>query len=69
MAHEHGAVAMVSDIENLGYKEVILTCDGEPAMGCVQEEVNRSRVDQTIPEISVPGDSRTNGAVERSVTP
>ena len=32
MVHEHGAAAMVSDIERLGYKEVILKCDGEPAM-------------------------------------
>ena len=32
MVHEHGAAAMVSDIERLGCKEIILKCDGEPAM-------------------------------------
>ena len=32
MVHEHGDAAMVSDIERLGCKEIILKCDGEPAM-------------------------------------
>ena len=56
MVHEHGAAAMVSDIERLGYKEVILKCDGEPGMKSVQEEVERRRMDPTILENSVPGD-------------
>ena len=67
MVHEHGANAMVKDIEKLGYKEVILKCDGEPAMQSVQEEVKRRRVDPTILENSIPGDSRSNGAAERAV--
>ena len=67
IVHEHGAAAMVSDIERLGYKEVILECDGEPAMKSVQEEVKRRRMDPTILENSVPGDSRSNGATERAV--
>ena len=67
MIHEHGAVAMVKDIEKLGYKEVILKCDGEPAMKSVQEEVKKRRIDATILENSVPGDSRSNGAAERAV--
>ena len=67
MVSEHGAVAMVKDIEKLGYKEVILKCDGEPAMKSVQEEVKRRRSDTTILENSVPGDSKSNGAAERAV--
>ena len=54
MVHEHGAAAMVSDIERLGYKDVILKCDGERAMKSVQEEVKRRRMDPTILENSVP---------------
>ena len=57
MIHEHGAKAMVEDIAKLGYKEIILTCDGEPALKNVQAEVQRRRSAQTIVENSVPGDS------------
>ena len=49
MVHEHGAAAMVSDIERLGYKEVMLKCDGEPAMKSAQEEVKRRRMDPDDP--------------------
>ena len=54
MVHEHGTAAMVSDIERLGYKEVILKSDGEPAMKSVHVEVRRRRMDPTILENSVP---------------
>ena len=64
MVHEHGAAAMVSDIERLGYKELILKCDGEPAMKSVQEEVKRRRMDPTILENSVPGASRSKALRE-----
>ena len=67
MVNNHGAVAMVRDIEKLGYTEVILKSDGEPALMSVQEEVKRRGNDPTILENSVPGDSRTNGAAERAV--
>ena len=67
MLHDRGAVAMLEDLERLGYKELILKCDGEPAMKSVQEEVKRRRADPTILENSVPGDSRSNGAAERAV--
>ena len=67
MIHEHGAKSMVEDLEKLGYKEIILKCDGEPALKNVQAEVQRRRSAQTILENSVPGDSKTNGAAERAV--
>ena len=50
MIHEHGAKAMVDDISKLGYKEIILKCDGEPALKNVQSEVQRRRDAQTILE-------------------
>ena len=67
MIHEHGAKSMLEDLEKLGYQEIILKCDGEPALKNVQSEVQRRRAAQTILENSVPGDSKTNGAAERAV--
>ena len=65
--HEHGAVEMIKDIKKLGHSEIILKCDGEPALKSVQEEVKRRRPEQTILENSPVGDSRANGAAERAV--
>ena len=65
--HEHGAQEMIKDIKKLGYSEVILKCDGEPALKSVQEEVKRRREDPTILENSPVGDSRSNGVAERAV--
>ena len=67
MIQEHGAKSMVEDLAKLGYAEIILKCDGEPALKNVQAEVQRRRTAQTILENSVPGDSKTNGAAERAV--
>ena len=65
--HEHGAEEMMKDISKLGYHEVILKCDGEPALKSVQEEVRRKRTEKTILENSPVGDSRANGVAERAV--
>ena len=67
ITHEFGADAMIEDLEKLGYKEMILRCDGEPALKAVQEEVKARRNYQTIMENSPVGDSRANGAAERAV--
>ena len=67
MINDHGAEALERDIERLGYKEIILKSDGEPALKSVQEEVKRRRKDPTILENSAPGDSRANGAAARAV--
>ena len=42
LTHEHGAEDMIKDIKKLGYLEVILKCDGEPALKSVQEEGGRN---------------------------
>lgn len=39
LSHEHGAKELEADIKKPGYREVLLNCDGEPALKCVQEEV------------------------------
>ena len=67
LASMHGAEDMIKDIAKLGYKEVILKSDNEPALRSVQEEVQKRREDVTILENSLVGDSRSNGAAERAV--
>ena len=67
MVCHHGADAMEKDIAKLGYQEIILKSDGEPAIKAVQEEVKRRRTANTILENSARGDSRANGAAERAV--
>ena len=49
---------MIKDIKKLGYSEVVLKCDGEPALKSVQEEVKRRRTESTILELlySFPGE-------------
>ena len=66
-SHEHGATELIKDIAKLGYNEIILKCDGEPALKTIQEEVRRQRSEKTILENSPVGDSRANGAAERAV--
>ena len=63
-SHEHGATELIKDIAKLGYNEIILKCDGEPALKTIQEEVRRQRSEKTILENSPVGDSRANGAAE-----
>ena len=65
--HEFGADAVIEDFEKLGFQEMILRCDGEPALKAVQEEVKARRNYQTIMENSPVGDSRAYGAAERAV--
>ena len=67
ITHEHGAAEMTKDIAKLGYNEVILKCDGEPALKNVQDEVKKQRAQKTILENSPVGDSQANGAAERAV--
>ena len=35
-SHEHGATELIKDIAKLGYNEIILKCDGEPALKTIQ---------------------------------
>ena len=41
VVHDHSASQLLADLRLLGYNEVILKCDGEPALKAVQEEVKR----------------------------
>lgn len=53
---------MSDDLGKLGYHEVILKCDREPALPNAQEEVQRRREGATILENSGVRDSQANGA-------
>ena len=63
----YGADELIEDIEKLGYSEIILKSDGEPALINIQNEVQRRREGKTILENSPVGDSRSNGHAERAV--
>ena len=67
MTHEHGAKAMVADLDKLGHGEVILKSDGEAALKSIQAEVKLRREQPTVLENSPTGDSRSNGVAERAV--
>ena len=66
MPDAHAAEEMTQDIKKLGYGDVILKSDGEPALIATQEEVQRRRGQKTVLENSPVGDSRANGHAERA---
>ena len=66
LVHLHGATEMLKDIEKLGYDEIILKSDNEPALLSVQAEVKKLRGKITFLENSLVGGSRANGAAERA---
>jgi hypothetical protein len=67
LAHVHGAEQLIRDIEELGYKKVILKADNEPATHALREEVQKQREDETLLENSPVGESQSNGVAERAV--
>ena len=67
MIDEHGCEQMIKDLEKLGYDEIILKCDEEPALLNIQDSVVKRRQRKTIPENSPVGDSQANGKAERAV--
>jgi hypothetical protein len=58
---------LIKGIAKLGYKEIILKSDGEPALISIQSEVKQRREESTILENSPVGDSRSNGVAKRAV--
>lgn len=67
LAHEHGSQVLIKDIRKIGHQELILKCDGEPALRSIQEEVKRMRQTPTLLENSGAGGIQANGAVEEAV--
>ena len=58
---------IIDDIDRLGYTEVILKGDGEPALQDVLQEVKRQRVHPTIPKGPPAYDPQAHGAAEKAV--
>ena len=58
---------LMEDIDNLGYTDLILKGDGEPALVQVMNEVKRQRSHKTILEHPPAYDPMSNGAVEKAV--
>ena len=56
----------MEDIDNLGYTELVLKGDGEPALVQVMNEVKRQRPRKTILEHPPAYDPMSNGAVEKA---
>ena len=67
VVHDQSATQLLADLQLLGYSEVILKCDGEPALKAVQEKVNRHFEGTAGCENNPVGDSRATGAAERTV--
>lgn len=67
LAHEHGPTEMLKDLGKLGYHQVVLKYDGEPALRSVQEERQRRHKGPAILGNYGVGDSQANGAAERAV--
>ena len=67
VSHLFGAEQVCTDIECLGYKDVVIKTDNEPAMITLQEEIRSRRTDKTILENSPVGESQSNGIAERAV--
>ena len=67
VSHVFGSEQICKDIEGLGYKEVVIKTDNEPAMITLQQEIKSKRSDRTILENSPVGESQSNGVAERAV--
>ena len=61
-----GWIVLMEDIDNLGYTELVLKGDGEPALVQVMNEVKRQRPHKTILEHPPAYDPMSNGAVEKA---
>ena len=57
---------IVSDIDLLGYTDIMFKTDNEPSMTAIQDAVKRRRPHKTVLENSKRGISQTNGSIENS---
>ncbi len=65
--HDWTAHQLVNDIKKLGYKDVVIRSDQEPAIMALVDKVAQLRDEVTIKESSPVGDSQANGMAERGV--
>ena len=58
---------LIEDIETLGYTDIIIKTDGEPALMQVAKEIKARRRHPTIPNEPPAYDPQSNGAIEKAV--
>ena len=58
---------VVQDLDNIGYKEIVLKSDQEPAILSLMESVKANWNGEAALEASPVGESESNGAIERTI--
>ena len=66
-ADEHLCKRVVDDLDNKGYKEVVMKSDQEPALKVLIETIKATWNGDGPLENSPVGESESNGAVERTI--
>ena len=66
-AHQYAIKRLAGDIELLGYSELVLKSDGEPAITALKEAVKRERGERIVLEAPPVYESRANGVVENAI--
>ena len=66
-ADEHLCRRIVDDLDNMGYKQVVMKSDQEPALRTLIETVKATWNGDAALENSPVGESESNGAVERAI--
>ena len=56
---------ILDDIKMFGHTDIIMKCDGEPALIQVQDEIIEKRTAGSVPQNPPAYDPQANGAVER----
>ena len=58
----------IRDLEKMGYyNQVVLKSDGEPALVDLMKQIAAARNGKTVIEHSAPGESKSNGFIERGI--
>ena len=65
--HEAVVTRLVADLDNLGYKRVLIRTDGEPALLDLWAEVKRRWTGEVVKVESATGDHNSNGDAEQAV--
>ena len=64
---EYATKSVVTDVEALGQKNMVLKSDGEPALVALKETIKEELEARVVLEESPVGESKSNGAVENAV--
>jgi thiol-disulfide isomerase/thioredoxin len=65
--NDYAVGKLVEDLNNLGYKKVVLKSDQEPAIVALCRQAKANFQGEVVPEASPKGESQSNGEIERAV--